>query len=48
MIVSLAIQNGLKNMVANDSKRKTNHHNVKFLSGYGISIKQKDNQIITK
>jgi len=23
-----------------------NHYNVKLLSGYGISIKQKDNQII--
>jgi len=23
-----------------------NHYNIKFLSGYGISIKQKDNQII--
>ena len=27
-------------------KGKQNHYNIKFLSGYGISIKQKDNQII--
>ena len=27
-------------------KGKQNHYNVKYLSGYGISIKQKDNQII--
>ena len=27
-------------------KGHQNHYNVKFLSGYGISIKQKENQII--
>ena len=27
-------------------KNNQNHYNVKLLSGYGISIKQKDNQII--
>ncbi|MDH3192082.1 MAG: hypothetical protein OEM18_05300 [Nitrosopumilus sp.] len=27
-------------------KGQKNHYNIKFLSGYGISIKQKDNQII--
>jgi len=27
-------------------KGKQNHYNVKLLSGYGISIKQKENKII--
>ena len=27
-------------------KNRRNHYNVKLLSGYGISIKQKDNHII--
>ena len=29
-------------------KGKTNHYNVKFLKGYGFSIKVKDSKIILK
>jgi len=29
-------------------KGKTNHYNVKFLKGYGFSIKAKDSKIILK
>ena len=29
-------------------KRKTNHYNVKFLKGYGFSIKVKDSKIVLK
>jgi CRISP-associated protein Cas1 len=29
-------------------KGKTNHYNIKFLKGYGFSIKVKDSKIILK
>ena len=29
-------------------KGKTNHYNVKFLKGYGFSIKVKDSKIVLK